>query len=524
MIRTAAKLTMYHGTCTGPEGQIIHSILKEGLKPDPKEKAYKSPYPDEDDVEEMYYDGIDFETETHMRLEESLSGAYLTNSIDEAKKYAKNACTEHGGQPVLVSAQIETRSPEVRIDEDFLINYVWEFVKEDFEPENDDRYYRELFDWLEGDVPDWERIAKGWIEKQFPHAKISDHRWKQILPYAAQMIEDIMIITFLKEYEQEAHNEVSEDDYWDVDAYDEVQRHMESYKESIEFVTDHLTEVTEPPSSGQHNIRILKNVGYRGANRITAVISWSTQGYYHSVKPGEYSQEGHVYYALSRQDAQNLLNASGMVAKYSKWTWRDEVLHDERAPLEQLRLPNVAHVIVAGRVYVAVDKKRLKQEYLLDQAQRDDSIPTLEEVIDYYRGDASTYEEEMSEEEFLAEVERLYNESVDRVRWELHGEDVYRGIKLPTGVDPHTHDGLGIFWSLSREGVANAVPEPPSVVYHARANEEYVNDGKTVWANSAPLQGPDEEEVQFYPHAPIFVYGFWWPNGDYVEIDDWRQV
>lgn len=64
----------------------------------------------------------------------------------------------------------------------------------------------------------------------------------------------------------------------------------------------------------------------------------------------------------------------------------------------------MSFVVVEGRVYVAVDKKRLKQEYLLDQAQRDDSIPTLEEVIDYYRGDASTYEEEMSEEEFLAEA------------------------------------------------------------------------------------------------------------------------
>ena len=180
-------------------------------------------------------------------------------------------------------------------------------------------------------------------------------------------------------------------------------------------------------------------------------------------------------------------------------------------------------VVVAGRVYVAVDKKRLKQEYLLEQAQREDEIPSLEEVLSYY-WDVEGYDDEMTEEEFREEVERLYNESVARVRWELNGEDVYRGVKLPTGVDPRHHDGLGIFWSLSREGVGNAVAEPPSVVYHARVKDEYVNNGKTVWANSAPGQGPDEEEVQFYPHAPIFVYGFWWPNGDYVEIDDWRQV
>lgn len=171
------------------------------------------------------------------------------------------------------------------------------------------------------------------------------------------------------------------------------------------------------------------------------------------------------------------------------------------------------------------EQKQLKRQYLLEQQQTADKIPTLEEVTDYYFVDYGDYREDegMSEEEFRGMVEQLYDEAVVRIR-RLHGEDVYRGIKLPAGVDPHTHDGLGRFWSLSREGVMNAVPEDPSVIYHARVDDDYVDQGETVWANSAPFQGPDEEEVRFHTHAPIWVYGFFWPNGDYVEIEDWRRV
>ena len=338
---------MFHGTCTGPDGQILRSLLKEGLKPDPKQKAYRSPYPDEDDEDDFYE--MDFDTETTMRLDESLGGAYLTTDIEEAKRYAQHACGEHGGSPLLVSAQIETRSPSVRIDEDFMVNYVWGFVESEFEPKDSDRYHLELFQWLESDEPGWERIAKDWIEKQFPQATISEHRWQQVLPAAGKMIQDIMVITFLQNHERDAASEAyesdDEDEYWDIDIVYEMQDRVQSFKENIGFVTDKLTEIAEPPTSGMHNIRILEPVGYRGANRILSIVSW-TQSYY--VVDDEFTQFGTVYYARTPQDAKFLMGASNLVAKYSKWdsAQGDVVYYDNPKPKEE-----VASVIVSGSVY-----------------------------------------------------------------------------------------------------------------------------------------------------------------------------
>ncbi len=350
-IRTAAKLTMYHGTCTGRNGEVLASILKEGLKPDPKVKAYKSPYSDDEDD---YGDGLDFDTETSMRLNESLGGAYLTNKIGVALQYAKHACAEGGGQPMLVSARIETRTPDVKIDEDFLVNYSWDYITSHFEPKDPDSYHLELFDWLEGGA-DWNAIAKGWTTQQFPHAKISDHRWQQVLPKMGAMLQDIAIITFLQNHERDANNEaMDKDEDWDVDAFYEMQERVESYKDNIAFVTEKLNEIAEPPESGMHNVRSLKPVGYRGANRILAVASWKHLGG-HNASPGSYAQVGKVYYALTPADAQNIVKAAH--AKYSKWTnSTDAVIYDQKIPSQQQASTNVVKAVrYAGCLYKAKD-------------------------------------------------------------------------------------------------------------------------------------------------------------------------
>lgn len=351
-IRTAAKLIMYHGTCTGPGGKILHSILKEGLKPDPKEKAYKSPYSEDED--DFGYE-LDLDTETSMLLDESLGGAYLTNSFGEASRYAKHACQEGVGHPVLVAAQIETRTPEVKIDEDFLVNYSWEYVTNHFEAKNDDSYYTDLYEWLTVGKVDWAGIAKGWIQKQFPHAKVAERRWKQILPKAGEMLRSVAVVTFLQNHEQAVNDEAREnDDYWEVDVVYEIGDYLESYKEAIAFVTDKLKEITDPPKAGQHNIRILKPVAYKGANRVLAVISWRDKGYHAGTAPGTYTQIGKVYYAHDSEVAQNMV--SKVRAKYAKWTDSSgNVIYDQKVPPQQQSLPNVATTIrYKGAHYVLV--------------------------------------------------------------------------------------------------------------------------------------------------------------------------
>lgn len=489
MRRTATKLTMYHGTCTGRNREILRSVLKEGLKPDPKEKAYKSPYPElDDDDDEMYYDDLDLKTETTMRLNEALGGAYLTNSIEEAKNFAQNACTEHGGLPLLVSAQIETRTPEVKIDEDFMINYVWEFVRADFKAEDEDKYYLELFRWLESDKPDWVTIAKEWIESQFPQARISEHRWNQILPAAAQMIEDVMIITFLQHYEQAAASEAygEDGDSWDVDIGYEISDRINSFKENIGFVTEHLNEVTEPPNGGIHNIRILKPVGYRGANRILAVITWKVETGF--TETGDYTQIGTVAYTRSPQDAQNLLDASRVVAKYSKWTdSRGNVYHDERVPPEQLRLPNVAHVIVAGLVY------RQAADPVKDREYRDLAEDAYEQYVDFLHAHST--------EDFLRHVTRPFR---------IEGVGLFFGVDF-SKVNPNHPDlivYIGPDTGKGPRGVHSydTLMEESQIILRTIPVEELMVEKS--WGKEKVLPGEQFEKMRDHVPRHEFVHEF----------------
>lgn len=282
---TAAKLTMWHGTSTGPDGEILRSILKQGLIPDPKAKAYRSPYSDDG------YQEIDFDTEETMELDESLGGAYLTNMVGEAIRYSKHAVQVHGGGHVLVAAQIETQDTEVKIDEDFLINYIWEFITRPFEAVNDEVYEAELLKWLEQGA-DYEKIGRAWIAQQFSHVKVPEAQMAKVMPHLVKAVRSIAILTFFQSnwdrlhaiaYDATRDPEAAEAleavdlgyDIMDIDEIEERQRARQDYKEAIRQVSDLLTAVTAPPTKGsQHNIRILKPVGYRGANRILAVASW----------------------------------------------------------------------------------------------------------------------------------------------------------------------------------------------------------------------------------------------------------
>jgi hypothetical protein len=298
---TAAKLRMYHGTAAGPDGEILRSILKNGLLPDPKAKAYQAPY---GNGENSDFSDLDFETETSMSLDESLGGAYLTTSVGEAVRYTKNAQTTHGGNKVLVAAQIETRSPEVRIDEDFLINFVWGFVLEGFDATNDDTFHLELFDWLEAKT-DWETVGRAWLQKQFPGVKISEHQLHLVLKPLGDAIRHIMHVEFFRNHSRELRDEAEEqgrDDLEYIDEMEEISSSVAEYKSNIAEVSNLLTDVTTPNTKAMHNIRILRSVGYRGANRILAVVSWA-----------EYPERiGTLHYYADLDAAHTIMKASGV--------------------------------------------------------------------------------------------------------------------------------------------------------------------------------------------------------------------
>ena len=474
-LRTAAKLTMYHGTCSGPGNKILRSILKEGLLPDPTAKAYKNPYSEEDD----FYEGVDFETETTMSLNESLGGAYLTTDIDEAKKYAQHACGEHGGSPLLISAQIETRSPEVRIDEDFMVNYVWEFITADFEPENEETHYIELFKWLdEGDI-DWEKIARGWIEQQFPHAKISDFRWNQVLPAAGKMLRSIALVTFLQHHEQEASSEAydQEDEYWEIDSYYEIQDNISTFKENIEFVTDKLTEITTPPpSSGamMHNVRVLKPVGYRGANRILAVISWSTR---YDIATDEYDQIGKVYYARSLQDAKFLMGASKLLSKYSLWTdYKGDPIYDN--PKEEVKTASL--LLHKGAVYIKLAEKVIPSNRVTAE-----QVFQYMESSDYFDPEDKDTETYRAEAEYIAEIYNSLSEPIP----------VWRALQCEEECDID-FEVLGDHWTFEYDSIREYIndqfhTESVTILYGELPSDQIDWDATIL----AYLEYPQENEI-----------------------------
>jgi len=101
--KTARKQKMYHGTHSG----VLRKILKEGLVPTPKQKQWQD---------------IDPEFGKYW-------GVYFTDRIDSAAYHANRAAKKYGTNPVFVIAQIQTRSPEASLDEEYLVTVLHDILK-----------------------------------------------------------------------------------------------------------------------------------------------------------------------------------------------------------------------------------------------------------------------------------------------------------------------------------------------------------------------------------------------------------
>lgn len=94
----AKRQIMYHGTSTA----YLRRILKVGLVPEPAEKQFPDVRP---------YFG-------------NYPGVYFLRGVQEAMHYAGGTAQKRGGDPMIVQAQIETRTPGVTLDEEFLIQRI----------------------------------------------------------------------------------------------------------------------------------------------------------------------------------------------------------------------------------------------------------------------------------------------------------------------------------------------------------------------------------------------------------------
>jgi hypothetical protein len=267
--REAAKTVMYHGTASGPNDTILKKILKEGLNPQPKKRVFDLTAEELSKTHGIDWDARDMET---------YGGVYFTDSIGTAYGYAGSAMRALGGDSIMIAAQVETRSPTTRIDEDFLLG-------------GDDFYLREYLETVQGagsaatqntstilerlwrNEFDWNIIAGYYIADNIrARWKVPKQRIQQVKPLLARALM-LQAQYWLAKKVQGGF--VGDKSKW-ISVYQGDLAPMalrKQYRAAAEQVLQKLREATEPVLNGEENrIRVVEPVGYGGANRILVVV------------------------------------------------------------------------------------------------------------------------------------------------------------------------------------------------------------------------------------------------------------
>lgn len=356
MLRTAAKLIMYHGTAAGSDGQVLRRILKEGLNPNPPKRSFDVQR--DKPVEDRYY--------------ESLGGVYFSHTPWDLKKFSQTASQKFGGDRVGVIAQIETRGPATTIDEDDLFplssrnkiadhffRAVYRVVEaSDYlllnDMESGTLDYVEMAEWFVDNV-----VAKQW--------DISSQEKQRIVPSIA-MVAELQVLTQLA-----SESERYAGQYWSV-------RHLyEQFgpKESAAELFEQLKAATQRAlaavrraanlpkdewKQSYHKVRVTEPVGYGGANRILAVFHWDDD--YDRYKQNGYYLVGRVdFVAAGAQQyiTQMIQFFAESSSQHMRWTdQKGKVLYDQRNP--EIANQKAASVLrYRGAVYCVVKHSRYKE-------------------------------------------------------------------------------------------------------------------------------------------------------------------
>jgi hypothetical protein len=130
--------------------------------------------------------------------------------------------------------------------------------------------------------------------------------------------------------------------------------------------------------------------------------------------------------------------------------------------------------------------------------------------------EAAQQAKEAYKDEFVTEYQKV----ADYLRHSAQGKDCWRAMRLPTGLAADRLEQLGIYWA-DTEGAAIAHwgNQGRPVVFRAKIDLKYVDLLSMI---TTRLLFPDEREVTFIKHSPIYVYDVTEKNGDVFAINDWR--
>lgn len=271
----ASKEVFYHGTASGKDDWLLKRILKEGLIPEPKERVWSGDR--HKDPEEYAY--------WQHREKESLGGIYFSTDPKRITTYMQEARMKIGGDEVAIIAQLETRSPEITLDEEALFGYYRAAVAEYIQQHYDNKIVRPdteaLPRYLSNMDIDWEDVAQWFIEAKLKKGvlqswpNIPEQRIEAITPLLAKALRwqaEFLMASYYAKKEGWTKSDYSE--YGEQDPEKALQR----YRTLTEAVLQKFRELAQVPEtksqyySGGHEVRVTEPVNYKGANKILAVL------------------------------------------------------------------------------------------------------------------------------------------------------------------------------------------------------------------------------------------------------------
>jgi len=324
----AARQLFYHGTATGTSNELLRRILKEGLNPNPPQRVFDKDTTQQDPTL-VKWTKRDLET---------YGGVYFAADPAYAASMMGNAIKKFGGTGLLVAAQLETRTPTTRIDEDLLLSgdefYLNIYLEETRNVTPSHYYILQMF--LNPREIDWTAVADHYMQSKILRRWAVGHqRLQAIKPLLAVALELQAKYWLVKTITSDMAN-------WEVEELfrtkykgikdPEVLRHQ--YRQAAEKVLQKLREVTNRQRedyrlSTSQKIRILEPVGFSGVNHIVAlmVIIKTVDEPYHTKVVVTYNKGGD---SAVEQVCSSL---TSFIGPYMLWTTKDgKVLYDNQDP------------------------------------------------------------------------------------------------------------------------------------------------------------------------------------------------
>lgn len=327
-IVTAAQVYVYHGTATGTNDVLLNRIMKEGLNPFPKRRVFN----------EQRGEG------QHAREISSYGGVYFNHDPYTATTYMFDSKKQNGGDGLLVIARIETRSPGTAGDEDrfglpggVYSNLLGEYYAADL---GDWVGNGDHFDALKDSAFDWETPAR-YVLQHSRSLKNHPDDPRQIAALTPVMADFIHWNTFYGLVREDQRGQLWGNDKYKLRelaialdlTYEEIYRR---FRQAHDLLLRKMKQLVVQPKgdawwSERHTFRYLEPVGFRGVNRIVALLRIDEPQTYENTPPYDYVVT--VVYKVPEADHQikNTLDVlKARQGEHMLWTDLDgTVLYDK---------------------------------------------------------------------------------------------------------------------------------------------------------------------------------------------------